>query len=80
MIQANAFRQWLKNNTNYTDAVIGNIVSRMKRADGILEWSNMETYLFYLEKETEFKNLTVSVRSQLRKAVKLYSVYTKEQP
>lgn len=77
MIDAISFRTWLSENTNYSPAVIGDTVSRMKRADSILEWTSEETYSFYLERESDYKNLSVSVRSQLRKAVKLYSEFHK---
>lgn len=76
MIQVDSFKEWLKNNTEYSDAVIGDTISRMKRADSILEWNTSDTYLFYLEKEQNFEILSVSVRSQIRKAVKLYSSYS----
>lgn len=76
MIQVDSFKEWLKNNTEYSDAVIGDTISRMKRADSILEWNTADTYLFYLEKEQNFEILSVSVRSQIRKAVKLYSSYS----
>ena len=77
MVQVDSFKEWLKNNTEYSDAVIGDTASRMKRADSILEWNDTDTYLFYLEKEQKFEILSVSVRSQMRKAVKLYSAYAK---
>ena len=77
MIECEEFRLWLNENTNYSSAVIGDHVSRMKRADSILTWNNDETYLFFLEKEPVFIELSVSVRSQLRKAVKLYEAYVK---
>lgn len=75
MVQAEEFKEWLKSNTSYSDAVITDTVSRIKRADGILEWNGTDTYLFYLEKEEPFKILSVSVRSQIRKATKLYAAY-----
>ncbi|MEY8575040.1 hypothetical protein AALD01_11670 [Oscillospiraceae bacterium 21-37] len=78
MIKSNEFKTWLESNTRYSDAVIGDILSRMKRADGILCWDNTDTYLFYLEKEQQFEALSVSVRSQIRKAVKLYTEYLKD--
>ena len=77
MVQVDSFKEWLKDNTKYSDAVIGDTASRMKRADSILEWNDTDTYLFYLEKEQKFEILSVSVRSQMRKAVKLYSAYAK---
>lgn len=72
MVDTQRFKEWLKQNTNYSDAVVGDMVSRIKRADSILEWYDEEVYQFYLERETSYKELTVSVRSQVKKAVKLY--------
>ena len=72
MVDTQRFREWLKQNTNYSDAVVGDMVSRIKRADSILEWYDEEVYQFYLERESSYKELTVSVRSQVKKAVKLY--------
>ena len=75
MVNSEDFKKWLKENTKYSDAVICDIASRIRRADSILEWNDTETYIFYLEKEKNFGSLSVSVRSQIRKAVKLYSAY-----
>ncbi len=75
MIDTELFKSWLKENTTYSDAVIGDTISRVKRADNILEWYNDEVYLFYLEREQQYQALSVSVRSQIKKAVKLYNQY-----
>lgn len=75
MIEVEQFKEWLKNNTSYSDAVICDMVSRIKRADGILEWSDDEVYQFYLEHDDNYKALSTSVRSQLKKAVTLYRTY-----
>lgn len=72
MIDAALFKSWLKENTCYSDAVISDTISRVKRADSILEWYDDEVYQFYLEHEENYKVLTVSVRSQIKKAVSLY--------
>lgn len=72
MIDTELFKSWLKENTSYSDAVISDTISRVKRADNILEWYNDEVYQFYLEHNEQYKNLSVSVRSQIKKAVKLY--------
>ena len=72
MIDKELFKSWLKENTTYTDAVISNTISRVKRADNILEWYDDEVYQFYLDREEQFQALTVSVRSQIKKAVRLY--------
>ena len=50
MVDVGQFKQWLKEETNYSDAVIGDIGSRIKRADRILEWNGEETYFFILKR------------------------------
>ena len=75
MIDTVNFKQWLLENTTYSDAVITDTISRIKRADAILEWYDDEVYQFYLEREDAYKKLSVSVRSQIKKAVKLYYRY-----
>ena len=72
MIDNIEFRKWLISNTDYTDEAINDVVSRMKRADRMLEWDYKETYIFYLEKNDDFMKMSVSVKSQLRRAVKYY--------
>ena len=68
----NEFRDWLKQKTKYTEAVIGDIVSRVKRADGILPIYEDEVYQFYLERTDKYKALSASVRSQLKKSTSLF--------
>ena len=75
MQKYNDFREWIDENTTYTNSTKSNIVSRMKRADGILEISDDPIYLYKLSQKTEFLKLTVSVKSQVRRAVKLYFQY-----
>ena len=72
MIYTEEFRKWLVENTTYSLPVISDTVSRIKRADRILEWSGENIYQFRLEQLEEYKKLSVSVRSQIKKAVKLY--------
>lgn len=79
MIEESSFREWLKQNTTYSDAVIGDMVSRVKRANKILPFYNEEVYQFYLEHTEEYKALSVSVRSQIKKAVKLYIIFLQNQ-
>lgn len=78
MINSIAFAAWLKVNTSYSAAVVSDTLSRIKRADGIMSYTGEETYLFYLERQQIFQSLSVSVRSQIRKAVKLYMRYDSE--
>lgn len=75
MIDIEGFKSWLKSNCSFSSAVISDMASRIKRADKIKEWYYDDLYLFYLEKEEGFKTLSVSVKSQIRKAVKLYNNY-----
>lgn len=72
MVDTESFKKWLGENTTYSDAVIGDMSSRVKRVDNILEWYDDEVYQFYLEQDEQYKTLSVSVRSQLKRAVKLY--------
>lgn len=66
------FKKWLEDNTNYTKPTISNIVSRLKRADGILPLIDKPVYIFELSRMSKFSELTVSVKSQIRRAIKLY--------
>ncbi len=72
MVNVEMFKAWLKSNTTYSEAVISDTISRVKRADKILEWNDEETYFFYLEQQEQYKGLSVSVRSQIKKSVMLY--------
>lgn len=75
MIDSVFFREWLKNNTSYSQAVVGDIVSRVKRADSMLEWYEEEVYQFYLERTDKYKALPNTVRSQIKKSVALYRAF-----
>lgn len=72
MVDTERFKKWLEENTTYSDAVIGDMSSRVKRADSLLAWYDEEVYQFYLEQNEQYKLLSVSVRSQIKKSVKLY--------
>lgn len=69
------FRAWLDKNTDYSERTKGNIVSRVRRAEKIYPISADPIYIFNLTQTVEFQNMTVSVRSQIKKAVKIYSKY-----
>ena len=75
MINDKQFKQWLKANTSYSDFVVRDTISRVKRADTFLEWYDEEVYQFYLEHTDDYKALSTSVRSQIKKAVSLYRKY-----
>lgn len=75
MIDLANFRLWLLDATQYSERTVSNIVSRFKRADGFVPWYNEPVYLFELEQNEMYKCLSSTVRSQIKKAVKLYSEY-----
>lgn len=75
------FSNWLKANKSYTDPSANNVSSRLRRALSFYEidWKlDPCSTIFSLEQTEEFKALTVSVKSQLRRAVKLYCEYLSE--
>lgn len=78
MVKAEQFKEWLKKNTTYSDAVIGDTVSRVKRADNCLEIYHDDVYQFYLERDEHYKTFSVAVRSQIKKAVSLYQRFLDE--
>ena len=69
------FEHWLDANFTYTKATKSNIVSRLRRADKMLAVVNEPVYLFNLSQCSEFTELSVTVKSQVRRAVKLYRQY-----
>lgn len=71
------FKQWLVSNTTYSNRVVSNTISRLKRADSMHPIHSEEVYLFELEHTDEFNSLSVTVKSQIRKAVRLYFQYAK---
>lgn len=79
MVDTASFKEWLHTNTTYSPPVIRDTASRIKRADLILEWNDEEVYQFYLERTEEYKALSPTVRSQLKKAVRLYWCYVHNQ-
>lgn len=72
------FRKWLQEKNKYTDASIKDILSRMRRANNILIFRNEDIYIFRLEQCEEFQTASVSVKSQMRRAIRLYFQYLKE--
>lgn len=74
------FKDWLSDNTNYTKNVVKDIVSRVKRADNILEIGKSErVYFFEIEECSSYQNLSPTIKSQLKKAIRLYYQYINEE-
>lgn len=76
-MKKSGFKQWLLTSTTYSNRVVNNIVCRLNRADRIHPIRPEEVYLFELGQIEEFNGLSVTVKSQIRKAVKLYIQYVK---
>ena len=79
MLELSNFKLWLTEHKAYSHKTIGNIASRVKRADGILPWFNDTVYQFHLEQSEEYQMLSAAVRSQIKKAVKLYFEFVNDQ-
>ena len=79
MIDLSNFKVWLSENTTYSTKTISNTVSRFKRADSILPWFNDSVYQFRLEQMDSYQSLSCDVKSQLKRAVKLYFEFSQNQ-
>lgn len=73
------FFDWLSNTQSLSERTQRDILSRLKRADNVCAIPSMPEahYLFSLQQSEGYKSLTPSVRSQLKRAVCLYSDYRK---
>jgi len=72
------FRDWLVASKSLTKNSADDVVSRIKRAKNIMEIDvplDVETLLFHFTAKPAFKTLTITVRSQLKRAVKLYKEF-----
>lgn len=76
-----AFSEWLVNTHNFTPFAVKDTVSRIKRCNRILLLGQItqEEYVHKLEQQEQFKTLTKSVRSQLKRAANLYYEYSAAQ-
>lgn len=72
------FKKWLDKNTPYTEATKRDIISRLRRAEKICEINENPICLFYLSQNKAFMILNVSVKSQMKKAVRIYQQYIEE--
>lgn len=77
-MDCNEFKNWLQKKNKYTNASIKDIVSRLRRANKILVFRNEDIYIFRLEQCEEFQKASVSVKSQIRRAIRLYFQYLEE--
>ena len=73
-IDYNEFYEWLCDIQKFSEKVKRDTVSRLKRANAIRELPQSPDpyYLFQIEQSNEYKALTPTVRSQVKRAVNLY--------
>jgi DNA (cytosine-5)-methyltransferase 1 len=72
------FREWLIVSKSLTKKSADDVVSRIKRAKNIMDVDvpiDIDTLLFHFIGKTAFKALTITVRSQLKRAIKLYKEF-----
>ena len=76
-INYNEFYEWLCGIQKLSEKVKRDTVSRLKRANAIQELPQQPDsyYLFQLEQSYEYKALTSTVRSQVKRAVNLYTTF-----
>jgi hypothetical protein len=74
------FKVWLREEYAYSQRVSGDICSRLKRASKLINLNSSnsdEVLLFNLSQKKDFLTWSTSVRSQVRKAVKLFREFNK---
>jgi len=73
------FHEWLRDSQTMSERTQRDTISRLKRADSICAIPPIPEayYIFSLEQSDDYKSLTPTVRSQLKRAVSLYSDYRK---
>lgn len=75
------FRSWLNTNKCYAARSISDIISRTQRAFSLQSPSNCvvdDYYLFELERNPSYKDLSNSVKSQIKRAIMLYKEFSEQ--
>lgn len=71
-----AFSAWLREEKGYSDRSISDVFSRLKRAAAILPDKSIDRYFIVdLERTQLYQSLSISVKSQIRKAISLKLAY-----
>lgn len=73
----NNFQQWLIEVKNYKGKSAMDVISRINRMKGFMKLPEKidDNFILSLNKNTEFAKLSISVRSQLRRALRLLKEY-----
>lgn len=73
------FRTWLLETQGYTPRTVGNVISRLNRAARLLKTSRFDpdpiSSIHALERKREYQELSSSVRSHLKKAIRLHAEF-----
>lgn len=80
-MQMYKFKNWVSKKYKMSDKSARDVASRLKRVAKFVDVDlpiTDEELIFRLEITEEFKNLSVTVKSQLRRSVRLYREYKKE--
>lgn len=75
--ELNCFKVHLEKSTTLEKRVISNTLSRIRRADSILEMDGNDFYIERLSRMKEFQVLSYTVKSQIKSAVRKYLEYKK---
>lgn len=76
----NAFKKWLMDEKGFSTKSAGDTICRLKRLEAIAPYSSQvdyELYLHMLNNNSTFSELSVYVKSQLRRSRKLYHEFSK---
>ncbi len=75
-----AFKLWLSKNTDMQARAIKDNASRLRRVAGMVDVQDTKSsdeILLKLKRKAEYSSLSVSVRSQLKRAFELYRKHKK---
>ena len=78
MSKTDSFKTWLKQNTKLGDRAIKDVVSRLKRAKNYVDIGkekNAKNLISQMDDNPNFRALSITVQSQLRRAIRLYTQY-----
>jgi DNA (cytosine-5)-methyltransferase 1 len=74
------FLDWLIEEQNFSERSAKDVISRCKRAEKIVSAVGIPDayYIFTLEQQAVFQNLSVNVKSQMKRALKLQEAYSQK--
>lgn len=77
MLDEEEFKEWLRIKNGYTKKTAADVLSRIKRVNKLISLpEKINDYTIYeLNKSKEFNKISVSVKSQLRRAILLLKEY-----